>query len=227
MLAASLNVKGWVDVIGPDGAESHASNQDASFIYPLASPLPGARGRGLSDYVAREDGRYYVRFSGGDGPYIGRLEVYRYGGEGAPAPQRIYLDVDGARINTSIWGGWGVVELSPLAKYLPRWGLAASDEAAVVAGIKANVIENVESDLAANGLSGTVDVEVTTSLDGPDISAEPGVTTVIVGGSIAESGVPTIGIAQSIDPGNFERTEKALVLLDVLSGSPDYWGMPR
>lgn len=224
VLSASLDVKGWVDVIGPDGTESHASNQDASFIYPMASPLPGARGRGLSDYVVREDGRYYVQVSGGDGSYVGRLEVYRHGGEGAATPQRIFLDTDGARINTGIWGGRGVVELSPLAKYLPRWGLGASDEAAVVAGIKANVIENVQADLAANGLSGTVDVEVTTSLDGPDISGEPGVTTVIVGGSIGESGVPTIGIAQSIDPGNFERTEKALVLLDVLSGSPDGWG---
>jgi hypothetical protein len=38
-----------------------------------------------------------------------------------------------------------------------------------------------------------------------------------VGGTIAESGVDTIGIAQSIDPGNFATEETALVLLDVLS----------
>ena len=41
---------------------------------------------------------------------------------------------------------------------------------------------------------------------------------VIVGGTIAESGLSTIGIAQSIDPGNFETEETAFVLLDVLSG---------
>jgi hypothetical protein len=38
-----------------------------------------------------------------------------------------------------------------------------------------------------------------------------------VGGTIDESGVDTVGIAQSIDPGNFATEETALVLLDVLS----------
>jgi hypothetical protein len=38
-----------------------------------------------------------------------------------------------------------------------------------------------------------------------------------VGGTIDESGIPTIGIAQSIDPGNRELEETALVLLDVMS----------
>ena len=41
---------------------------------------------------------------------------------------------------------------------------------------------------------------------------------VIVGGTIAESGIETIGIAQSIDPGNFETEETALILLDLVSG---------
>jgi hypothetical protein len=42
-------------------------------------------------------------------------------------------------------------------------------------------------------------------------------------GTIDESGVSTIGIAQSIDPGNFDTEESALVLLDLLSdpGGPD------
>ena len=38
-----------------------------------------------------------------------------------------------------------------------------------------------------------------------------------MGGTIAESGISTIGIAESIDPGNFETDETALVLLDSLS----------
>lgn len=224
VLAASLNVDGWVSILGPDDGEAHASNQDASFIYPASSPLPGARGSGLSELIAASDGRYYVQFSGGDGPYIGRLEVYRHGGEGAATPQKVYLDFDGARVNTGGWGGYGVVELSPMSKFLPRWGLDRSQEADVIAAITANVTENVLADLAANGLSDTVDVEITTSLDGPDISGDPGVTTIVVGGSIRESGVPTIGIAQSIDPGNFERTETGLVLLDVLSGPESSYG---
>ena len=223
VLATSLNVGGRATVSGPDGTELHGSEQDASFIFPSVSPLPGARGRALSEVIARESGRYYVSFNGGQGDYVGRVETYRYGGAGAAEPVKIFLDVDGARVNTGMWGGWGVVELSPLSKFMPLWGLDRSDEADLVAAIKANVTENVETDLAANGLSDSVDVEITTSLDGPDISGDPGVTTVIVGGSIEESGVGTIGIAQSIDPGNFERHEKALVLLDVLSGDPADW----
>ena len=41
----------------------------------------------------------------------------------------------------------------------------------------------------------------------------------IVGGSQAELGIGTIGIAQSIDVGNFDLTETAVVLLDLLSSA--------
>lgn len=224
VLAASLNGKGRVTLSGPDGTEVHASDQDASYMYPAVSPLPGAHGHALSEVVARQAGRYFVQFSAGQGAYVGRVETYRYGGAGTADPVRIFLDFDGARVNTGGWGGYGVVDLSPLSKFLPKWGLDRTQQADLIDAITANVTENVKADLAANGLSSTVDVEVSTSLDGPDISGEPGVTTVVVGGSIEESGLATIGIAQSIDPGNFERHEKALVLLDVLSGDPEEWG---
>ena len=39
----------------------------------------------------------------------------------------------------------------------------------------------------------------------------------IIGGTIAQSGISTIGIAQFIDPGNYNREDSAVVLLDVLS----------
>ena len=52
------------------------------------------------------------------------------------------------------------------------------------------------------------------------------VSRVIVGGTITESGIPTIGIAQSIDPGNFGTEETALVLLDVLSDPSVEFGDP-
>lgn len=46
------------------------------------------------------------------------------------------------------------------------------------------------------------------------------ISRVIVGGTIEESGIATVGIAQSIDPGNFATQETALVLLDILSAPP-------
>ena len=56
--------------------------------------------------------------------------------------------------------------------------------------------------------------------NGRDLLSLFPVSRVIVGGTIAESGIGTIGIAQSIDPGNFATEETALVLLDILSSPP-------
>ncbi|MGL5823789.1 MAG: PPC domain-containing protein [Nocardioides sp.] len=214
---------GRFSVSGPAGTESHSPTIDGSFLYPAASPLPsGTDTNPVSDYVVPRNGRYYVEVSGGDGAYSGTLEVYRYAGEKATA-QTIFLDTDGARVNTNIWGeGNRQVTLSPLAKFLGDWGLRPDQERALVSAVKANVEENLQRDLVASGLSDTVRIKVASSLDGPDLTGKPGVTRIILGGTIAESGIDTIGIAQSIDPGNFARAETGLVLLDLMSapGSP-------
>jgi hypothetical protein len=133
------------------------------------------------------------------------LEAYRYGGAAKKRTQTIFLDTDGQRMNTNIFGGRGVTTLSPLRAFLGRWSLGRSAERALVARIKATVKENLEADLRASGISKWVDVKVVSSLDGPDRFGQAGVTRVVVGGTIAESGVWTIGVAQSIDPGNFDR----------------------
>ena len=217
VLGATLNAPGYVSVSGPTGTETHRSAQDASYIYPLDSPLPGATGYANADYVAAKDGRYFVEFGGGSGAYQGKLEVYRYGGEGGAA-QTIFLDTDGARVNTRIWGGgYGVVNLSPLSSFMGKWGLTKAQEPALVRAIKKNLEENLRADLAAAGLSDSVALNVVSSADGADLTGQPGVTRIILGGTIAESGIGTIGIAESIDPGNFGRTETGLVLLDSLS----------
>jgi hypothetical protein len=217
ILGATLDSPGYVSIAGPDGTETQRSPFDNSFIYPLDSPLPGANGYPVSDYVAPTDGRYFVEYGGGEGAYAGNLEVYRYGGEGKQK-QTVFLDTDGARVNTRIWGGgFGVVNLSPLSSFLGKWGLKKSQEPALVDTIKANLKENLKRDFAETGLSDTVDIKVVSSLDGPDLTGKPGVTRIILGGTIDESGIGTIGIAESIDPGNFARTETGLVLLDLLS----------
>ncbi|MGL5824505.1 MAG: PPC domain-containing protein, partial [Nocardioides sp.] len=226
VLVATQNAPGYVSISGPTGTESHRAAFDFSGTYPIDSPLPGAAGYAASDYVVPRDGRYYVAFGGGKGAYAGELEVYRYGGKNNPA-QTIFLDLDGARVNTRIWSaGFGVVDLSPFSKFLGRWGLTRAQEPALVDAIKANLTENLERDLAAAGLTDTVSFKVVSSLDGPDLTGKPGVTTIIVGGTIRESGIDTIGIAESIDPGNFARTETGLVLLDLLSEPGDRFGAP-
>ena len=47
----------------------------------------------------------------------------------------------------------------------------------------------------------------------------PYLSRLIVGGTIAESGIGTIGIASAIDPGNFGLEDTAIILLDLLSAS--------
>lgn len=196
--------------------EVFGSTQDASYIYPPVSPLTGG-GNAVVDHVADVRGLHYVAVEGGFGDYAVTLEVYRPGPEVRHTRQTIFLDFDGARVNTGIWGGPGVRRLSPFAGFVTAWGIPAWREDALIDRIVATTTENLRRDFARTG----VKVRVLNSRDHADRFGRPGVTRVIVGGTIAESGIPTIGIAQSIDPGNYDLAETALVLLDVLSASPD------
>jgi len=205
------------------GREVHGSDQDATFIYPPNSPLPGG-GNAVSEHVADEDGLHYVAVSDGDGNYDITVEAYRPNLEGDKITQTIFIDFNGQRLNTAIFGGPGVVTLSPLRSFLGRWGLTTADENALIDGIVAEVTENLKRDLVQSGLNDKFRLKILNSRDDADPFGEVNVSRLIVGGTIAESGVNTIGIAQSIDPGNFDTQESALILLDVLSGSPEEWG---
>ena len=102
------------------------STQDATFIYPPDSPLPGG-GNAVADHVADEAGRHYVGVTGGDGVYDVTVEAYRPRLDTERPVQTLFLDFDGARVNTGIWGGPGVRELRPLRAFLARWGLTHAD----------------------------------------------------------------------------------------------------
>ena len=63
------SVKGsatYLTVYDTTPREVHGSNQDASFIYPMDSPLPGG-GNAVTDYVATRTGWHYVGVTGGSG----------------------------------------------------------------------------------------------------------------------------------------------------------------
>jgi hypothetical protein len=211
VLAGSLTgAASAVVVHGPGGRTLVGSDQDTSGIYPIQSPLPG--GGATFAYVASQPGRYTVSVERGSGDYRLVLETHPEGTAQA-STQKVFLDFDGARVNTAIWGGPGVVSLSGLHHFLPRWGLRASDEDAVIDA----AVATVERDLEQQSSNPHQAVEVLNSRDDPDPYGQPDVSRVIVGGSIGQSGVPTIGIAESIDPGNYAHQESALLLLDMLS----------
>ncbi|WP_130507677.1 PPC domain-containing protein [Krasilnikovia cinnamomea] len=214
--AAAKGANNYLTVYDTTPREVHGSQQDASFIYPMASPLPGGA-RQVTDYVATKAGWHYVGVSGGAGGYDITVEGYRPALQGARPTQTLYLDFDGARVNTGVFGGAGNVDLTPFSAFLGKWGIPRADEDRLIDAVTASVTENIKQDLVASGLNNRFKLKVLNSKDDPDPWGKANVSRIVVGGTIAESGVPTIGIAQSIDPGNFETEETALVLLDVLS----------
>jgi hypothetical protein len=204
-----------IRLLAPDGTDVVGFNNDLSFVYPAESQLTGG-GNAAIDHVAAERGRFALRVSGGSGGYQATVRVLRPGFEQrANAVQTIYLDFDGEEVNTAIWDGPGVRELSPLSAFLGRWGLTLADEDAVIAKTVATVRENLRRDLRR--ANPTMRVRIRHSGAHRDRFGARNVSRVIVGGTIEESDVETIGIAQSIDPGNFAGEESALVLLDILS----------
>jgi hypothetical protein len=207
-----------LSVRDPGGRIVFGSEQDASFIYAPASPLPGG-GNAVVSYVAPRDGRYTVEVGGLAGQYDITVEAYRPGPEALEqgTTQTLYLDFDGARINTAIFGGPGVRQLSPLQGFLGRWGLSAADEDKVIDQVIATVRENILADAKERGTDPRVGLKILNSRDNADPFGQPNVHRIVVGGTIAESGVDTIGIAQFIDPGNYATEDSALVLLDTLS----------
>jgi hypothetical protein len=215
--------KGVADLLTvwrPDGTQMvGAPGVDASSLYAPTSPLPGGGNTTLA-YVAEQSGTYAIQVDGAAGSYDTVVEAYRPGSEvdQAARVQTVFLDFDGARVNTGIWGGPGVRELSPFSTFLGKWGLTRAQEATVIDKITATVRENIRRDLIEKGLNDDVAVQVTNSKDNPDLFGKPNVSRVIVGGTIDQSGISTIGIAQYIDPGNYGHEDSALVLLDVLSG---------
>ncbi|MET0423193.1 MAG: PPC domain-containing protein, partial [Actinoplanes sp.] len=196
--------------------EVHGSDQDASYIYPLDSPLP-AGGNAVTDYVATKAGWHYIGVASGSGAYDITVEAYRPPLQGAKPVQTLYLDFDGERVNTGVFGGPGNRDLTPFAAFLANWGLTRADEDAVIDAVVAGVTENIKQDLIDSGLNAKFKLKIKNSKDDADVWGDANVSRIVVGGTIDESGVDTIGIAQSIDPGNFETEETALVLLDVLS----------
>lgn len=214
------SVKGspsYITVYDTDPREVHGSNQDATAIYPPTSPLPGG-GNAQTDYVATEAGWHFIGVTTGSGAYDITVEAFRPTLDGgAPPVQTLFLDFDGARVNTAIFGGPGTVTLTPFAAFMSRWNIPRTQEDELIAAITASVTESLKQDMIDSGLNNRFKLQVTNSLDDPDTFGKPNVSRIIIGGTQAESGIATIGIAQSIDPGNFDTQESALVLLDILS----------
>lgn len=243
-VAESGSLDTWLSVEQISGTplienDDHGGND---YYYPPQSPFPA--GVSLYDsaltWVAPAQGDYLIRvksyYAGSRGDYTLKIRARRPSFEDTNLgdKQIVFFDFDGATINAqdifSYYFARSSATLSPLRYFLPNWGLTWEDEAEVVQAILDNaeeVIDNLRlaslnGNRESDGTPGHLDIEILNSRDHADPWGQPNVSRVIIGGTIDQLGIPTIGIAQSIDPGNFAREETAVVLLDELSG-PRYY----
>jgi hypothetical protein len=213
---------------GPDGRELLSSRGNAAFYLPPTSPLLRDGQQPVLHHIVSHSGRYSVEVSSGSGRYEASITALRPGPEQdrRGVTQILYLDFDGARIDTTPFQRWfavpGIRDLSPLAAFLPKWGLTPADETAVIRVADATV-RSIFHDVVARGANANAAVQIRTSVTDPDPGDAPNVTRIIVGGTVAEAvfTFPTIGVAESVDPGNFDQEEMGLLLLDLMSGPAD------
>ena len=224
-----------VSVFDTNGKEMLTSNMDVnSNFFPSGDVRTPKGGNASLGVVIPRDGTYYIQVSSSDltpgGAYTAELRVQRPALEANPVGthQRLFIDFDGAVIDTALFGGVGTASLTPLSAFMTAWGLARADEDALIDAILADLEENLGTEIRAfgengdflgNDLPGEYDIEILNSRDHLDPFGEPNVSRVIIGGTIPQFGIPTLGIAESVDPGNLDTTESAVVLLDVMSGT--------
>ena len=206
-----------------------SKNSTPTGNYPTNSPLTGsstapAGNAGLS-YVIPKSGKYYFRLGDVLSSYTLTFNAYRPTLETQPVGSRqtLYLDFDGAIIPRNTVGfGPGSARFSPFSRSLAAWGLLPVDEPALINEITQRTIDKFAF-LQRNSNSSNVQFNIVNSKNVIDPWGAANVSRVIVGGTYQELvGDPAatnpglIGIAQSVDVGNFFTTETALVMQDVL-----------
>ncbi len=200
--------------------------------YPANSPLTGSASAtvgnaGLS-YIVPTTGKYYFRLGDVLSTYTVTFNVYRPPMESQPAgtQQILFLDFDGASVPRNTVGfGVGTARMSPISQSLAGWGLLPVDEPLLIDEITQRVADKFTY-LQLNSTNPNVAIKVINSKDALDPWGSPNVSRAIVGGTYQQLvGNPTvtnpglIGIAESVDLGNFNTTETTLIMQDVLIAS--------
>jgi hypothetical protein len=197
-----------------------------AFVLPALSPVGVLAGNMSLVYVIPEDGTYEL-VAGGEGGLYYNLSalVHRPALELADegTEQIIFVDFNGATLNTVelFDGDIESAHLSPLSAFMTNFGLNASDEDALIDGIMAVIKQQLTTDPASRSNNANTHVTLKNSRDDADPFGEANVARIVIGGTIDEFGIETIGLSQSIDPGNFVHNETAVVLLDLLSAEPE------
>lgn len=228
LATSAQNLDSHVSICNAAGATLLQNDQHggiASF-YPPESPFPagGTSGDAVLSFAIPLSGTYFVHVEGrgaASGEYVTQLRLRRPPmlSTSLGTKQIVFLDFDGATgvHADDMFGSGGVhnASLTKLDDFLAAWGIPASRRDALIDAIAAKVVGHFDDLLVGTASQ----IEIRNSKDHPDTFGQPHVSRVIVGGKISELGIPTIGIAEYIDPGNYSTDDTAVVLLDLLSSS--------
>ena len=204
-------------------------------VPPTKSPL-FTDGTTSFSYVIDTDGRYAVRVGDGVGSYVLNLRTYRppMEQETVGTAQTLFLDFDGATIRSEIinvdliTGVPGTLRVPGIGNYIAALGLEPDDEAALIDEVVKRTTDKLEILIASTanngyfqrtGRAGDFDITILNSKDHADPFGAANVSRVIIGGTqdeILGDDIGLLGIAQSVDVGNWDREESALVMLDLL-----------
>ena len=231
---------GGFTIFMEDGRTLYASDVNLFTLFGGAGVHPPLQtvGNATGTVVIPYDGTYTI----GVAPlslvtenYTLGLRVYRPMSESlllGDAPI-LYLDFDGALLDNASFGtglGPGVTRIPSFLDSLPLLGLEVND-VATGERIMREVIDrtiDIYADLAntggngdfgATGNPGEYAIRILNSLDHRnEVSlADPRLTRMMIGGSSTDIGIPgVVGIAQSVDIGNFDLNEVAVFALDTL-----------
>lgn len=237
VFGAAVDIAGSprVEIYNQHGELEKGVTGFGSFADPN-SPLP-INGTGVIDYVVERNGDYTVGVSGGFGEYKMTLGVYQPEFEREQRRvQFLWIDYNGGPVSKEPWFGFPLVtDHTPFRDFLPALGLPNTDADVrrITNKITHEVRDNIYTEIEQTNVNRNLGVVVLGN-DGTGaptifdalVAAESftifGITFEVseleVSGTIAESGISTIGIASTIDPGNYSVYDDALVLLDVLSG---------
>jgi hypothetical protein len=196
-----------------------------SVFLPPSSPLANSTAAIWFGATIPSDGRYFLRVADGLGSYNLRLKALRNSIEAEPigTKQIVFLDFDGAILDGNIFGTGRTSRIPSMIDTLSQYGFQPNEESQLISLITDRFTRSFTGVLptaggngyySADGRPGAFDIEVRNSRDHADPWGLPNVSRIIFGGGIFDLGIPTVGIAQYIDVGNFEREDTGIVLLE-------------
>ncbi len=212
------------DLYASDGDLLMLSMQDQGQLAAGSELLFG--GNANMSYVIPRDGRYYISTTGFSGLYNLDLRVFRPVLEQQEVgdSQILFLDFDGALLNSyPFFPSQPRAFLEPLSQYLPQFNLQPTDLnrlidltiASTKAKFESAGLKVANGFLPESGNPGDYNLILLNSRDHADPWGLPNVSRVIIGGDVNDAGGPgnegLLGIAESIDVGNFNTEETSVV----------------